>query len=223
MQPASKQATHCSLSALFFTQKRPMLITHACASVPDKDKTSHYNGLLAQKQLYEPFSKKKMLFAFPRSKPVQAILHFTIEPPTVHTSLYLAKRINTKRRRLHQQVRRYALGLAPLKEVVALGDQYGPFGKCSSSILARSGHHAHRLEGAVIAGVLGLSGLQGELGWKGELGRIQPAISACDEIVDVLIYPLEGDLERQCTVGGCRSCSYIHRTLRRPCGSVKSR
>lgn len=137
----------------------------------------------------------------------------TIDPPnapTIYTPSHLAERINTKRRRLHQVVRRYTLCFPSLEEDVALGDQDSPLGERSPGVLARSGHHTHGPEGAVVADVLGLAGLQGELSWEGQLGRIEPSISTCDEVVDVLVYPLEGDLEGECTVGGCRSCSSIY-------------
>ena len=113
-QPA---ATRCSLSALFLPKNVPMLIKMLCVG-PDKDKTkpSHYETRVAA----VCSSKNCCLFSF-KKQPVQAILQFTIKPPTIFTPhLDLAKGIDTKRWRLHQQVRRYSLGLPPLKEVVAL-------------------------------------------------------------------------------------------------------
>ena len=106
----------------------------------------------------------------------------------------LAEGIDPEGRGFHQLVRRDALGLPPLEEVLAFRDQNRPLGECPSGVFARSGRHARRLEGAVVPDVFGRTGLQGELGWKRKLGRIEPSISTC-RVVDVLIYPFERDFE----------------------------
>ena len=148
------------------------------------------------------------------NKPFQKSIEQTTHAPRFQTLSYLAEGIHTERRRLHQMVRRYPLGFSPLEEVLALSDQDSPLSECSPGIFARSGRHAHRLQRAVVADVLGRTRLlQGELSGKGKLGRIQPAISTGDKTADVLINPLEGDLEGQRAVGGCRSCRSIHRSL----------
>lgn len=157
---------------------------------------------------------------------------------------YLAERIDAERRRLDELVRGDAFRLAPLEEVLALGDQDGPLGQGPAGVLARSGRHAYGLQGAVVVVVVvvfvlilvvlvlvvlvvavvlvvllvpdaillaarcpsaGRRLLQGELGREGQLGRVEPAVSARDEVADVLVDPLEGDLEGQRAVRGCRS------------------
>lgn len=120
--------------------------------------------------------------------PVLPMLHSPA--PTIHGTSYLAERVDAERRRLHQLVRRHPLGLAPLKEVLAFGDQDGPFGERPAGILARSGRHARGLERAVVPGVLGRTGLQGKLSGKRQFGRIEPSVST-GETGDVLIYPFE--------------------------------
>lgn len=116
-QPA---ASHCSLSALFLPKNVPMLITMLCVG-PDKDKTkpSHYKTRVAAVCCTSHFPKTVVCFHL-KSNLYKHSFSLRLNLPLYSRPIYLAKGIDTKRWRLHQQVRRYSLGLPPLKEVVAL-------------------------------------------------------------------------------------------------------
>ena len=94
--------------------KRPKLSIIMLCVGPDVDKPLRVKisrGPFSQKHLYKQATlqmcQRTALFRYPSN---------------------LSKRFNPERRRLHQLIRRHTLGFAPLKEILALRDQYCPLG-----------------------------------------------------------------------------------------------